>query len=292
MMSKLRGQIAIKTRKRVKAFFYGDAGTGKTTCAINFPKPYYIDTERGAEHAQYMNILQSNGGVVFQTRSFKDLFEEILTLSKERHEFETIVIDPITPIFSNLVDEYGKTYGTAHGKHFNEVNKAFERLLNLLLRIDMNVVITAHSKKEYGKDLEVLGHTYDGYKKLHYIFDLVIEAKTIGKKYIGVVKKSRISTIPANEEIDFDYKSIHHLYGKDILSIGSSVPLDDNGSLNKLRSLMHALDIKDEEIKLWCKRADAENIEDMTEDKVGMLISMLEARKQMTKEGGNHVEQD
>lgn len=80
-MSKLRGQTAIKTRKRVKAFFYGDAGTGKTTCAINFPKPYYIDTERGAEHAQYMNILQSNGGMVFQTRSFKDLFQEVLTLS-------------------------------------------------------------------------------------------------------------------------------------------------------------------------------------------------------------------
>ena len=290
-MSKLRGQTAIKTRKRVKAFFYGDAGTGKTTCAINFPKPYYIDTERGAEHAQYMNILQSNGGMVFQTRSFKDLFQEVLTLSQEKHQFETIVIDPITPIFANLVDEYGKTYGTAHGKHFNEVNKAFERLLNLLLRIDMNVVITAHSKKEYGKDLEVLGQTYDGYKKLHYIFDLVIEAKTVGKKYVGIVKKSRISTIPANEEIDFDYQSIHNLYGKDVLSSGNSIPLNDSGDLNKLRALIHLLNIKDEQINQWCKRENIETLEDMSEDRMGMLISVLEARKEMSKEGEDNEQE-
>jgi hypothetical protein len=225
-MSQLRGQLAVNIRKRVKALFYGDAGTGKSTCAINFPKPYYIDTERGSEHSQYIDTLRDNGGVVFQTRDFADLYKEVRVLASEKHAFETIVIDPITPIYNNLVDAYGRKerVGTAHGRHYGAANRDFERLIDLLLRVDMNVVITAHGKKEYSNDMSLVGSTYDGYKKLSHIFDLIIEAKNVGKNYVGIVKKSRISTIPTNEEIVFNYKAIHDLYGKDILG-GESVPL-------------------------------------------------------------------
>lgn len=62
--------------------------------------------------------------------------------------------------------------------------------------------------------------------------------------------------------------------------------------LTKLNTLIYELDIKDEEVSRWCKKAHIELLQDMPETNIGMLISMLEARKQMTKEGGNHVEQD
>jgi hypothetical protein len=45
----LRGSIPKPEDKRLKAMFFGAAGVGKTTAAIQFPAPYLIDTERGAE---------------------------------------------------------------------------------------------------------------------------------------------------------------------------------------------------------------------------------------------------
>ncbi len=39
----------------------------------------------------------------------------------------------------------------------------------------MNVVITAHAKKEYGQNLQIIGQTFDGWKQLDYWFDLVVE---------------------------------------------------------------------------------------------------------------------
>ena len=44
----LRGVKPEKIQKRLKALFYGNSGVGKTTASINFPKPYLIDTEKGA----------------------------------------------------------------------------------------------------------------------------------------------------------------------------------------------------------------------------------------------------
>ena len=44
-----------------------------------------------------------------------------------------------------------------------------KHLLSLLLRLDMNVIITAHSKNEYGNNMVVLGQTFDCYKKLDYL---------------------------------------------------------------------------------------------------------------------------
>ena len=47
------------------------------------------------------------------------------------------------------------------GRHYGEANKIMKRLANLIMALDMNVVVTAHSKKEYGDNLKVLGHTFD-----------------------------------------------------------------------------------------------------------------------------------
>jgi GTPase SAR1 family protein len=40
----LRAKKPEAVEKRLKALFYGSAGVGKTTAAIQFPRPYLIDT--------------------------------------------------------------------------------------------------------------------------------------------------------------------------------------------------------------------------------------------------------
>ena len=58
--------------KRLKAFLYGAAGTGKTTFCASFPQAYFIDSERGCENQQYIDLLVKNGSSVFQTNDFDE----------------------------------------------------------------------------------------------------------------------------------------------------------------------------------------------------------------------------
>lgn len=226
-MSKLKAKAPVIIKKRLKAFFYGGAGTGKTYCAIQFPKPYFIDTERGGENSKYVKLLTENGGAVYQTRDFKDLYEQVMALANESHPFQTIVIDPITPIYENLVlmheqsiREKSHKSSSGYSRHYIEANKDFKKLADLLLRIDMNVIVTAHAKKEYcisGNEMQVTGETFDAYKKLDHLFDLIVATKLVDKKFMGYVIKSRIESIPTNSEINFSYKSLNELYEKDFI---------------------------------------------------------------------------
>src|SRR5687767_10177232 len=101
----LRGVKPESLQKRLKALFYGKAGVGKTTAALQFPKPYVIDTEKGAENTQYTNLLIKSGGVIFQTSDFDELMKEVKSLLTERHEFKTLVIDPLTTLYNDLLDK-------------------------------------------------------------------------------------------------------------------------------------------------------------------------------------------
>ena len=43
---------------RLKLLLYGDWKVGKTYAACQFPESYFIDTERGAEQGQYIDLLK------------------------------------------------------------------------------------------------------------------------------------------------------------------------------------------------------------------------------------------
>ncbi len=226
-MSRLKGKPPVLIKKRLKAFFYGDAGTGKTYCAVQFPKTYYIDTEKGAEHKQYVDFLTKNGSVIYQTRDYDDLYSQVVALSVEKHNYETLVIDPCTSIYTNLVNFYGEkeTKGDM-GRPYKKANQKFEMLIDLLLRIDMNVIVTSHIKKEYGDSMTVIGETYDTYKKMKYLFDLTLESKMDNRSRIAVVKKSRIKNIEVDSVIKFDYTNIKSLIDKEWDISGEAVSLN------------------------------------------------------------------
>ena len=100
----LRGIQPELVQKRLKCLMYGVAGVGKTMAAISFPKPYLIDTEKGFEHQQYLDKIKENGGCVFHTTNFEELLTEVKALATEKHEYKTLIIDPLTVIYSNLVN--------------------------------------------------------------------------------------------------------------------------------------------------------------------------------------------
>ncbi len=268
-------------QKRLKALFYGSAGVGKTTAAISFPKVYLIDTEKGAENSQYTNVLSKNGGVVFQTSDFNELMNEVKALLTEKHEYKTLVIDPLTTLYNDLLDKSALKNGTDFGRHYSDANKQIKHLLNLLLRLDMNVIITSHAKNEYGQNMSVLGQTFDCYKKLDYLFDLVFEIQKRGKDRVALVKKSRIEKFPDTETFPFSYADIAKRYGKEVLERDAvAQELADEAQVKELVRLIDLIKVPEEISQKWLDKSSSEKWEEMPKDAIQKCIDHLKSKIQ------------
>lgn len=275
----LRGVTPKKIEKRLKAFLYGEAGAGKTTAAIQFPKPYLIDTEKGAENDQYVELIESQGGAVFQTSDFDEMMEEIHALLTEDHEYKTLVIDPLTIVYNQLLDECAKQVGTEFGRHYGEANKKMKRLMNFLLRLDMNVIITSHAKKEYGDNLAVLGVTFDCYKKIDYLFDLVIELQKRAKERYGIIKKSRLSGFKEGDSFKFSYDEVAKRYGSETLERKAiKQELATKDQLDEFKSLVDDLGYPQSTLDKWLKKAKVDSFSEMKKEDMQKCIDLLKVK--------------
>lgn len=268
----LRGIKPQAIQKRLKALFYGAAGVGKTTCAVQFPKPYLIDTERGAENEQYVRLLNQASGAYFFTTDPDDLITEVKTLLSEQHPYKTVVIDPLTVIYNDLLDKSASEVGTDYGKHKGPADRKIKHLLSLLLRLDMNVIITSHAKPKWvrtkdekGKDtVTEEGSTFDCYGRLDYLFDLVFEIQKRGASRVGIVKKTRIESFVDNEQFPFSYDSIAEKYGREVLERDAiAQKLADETQIADMQHFIQLLKISPDIYNKWLTKHKAESWEEM-----------------------------
>lgn len=275
----LRGVKPEAVTKRMKALFYGGPGAGKTTAAIQFPKPYLIDTEKGAENDSYVKALQKSGGVIFQTSDFDELIAEVKTLLTVKHEYKTLIIDPLTVLYNDLVDKAGLKVGTDFGRHYNEANKRIKHLLNLLFRLDMNVIITSHSKDKYGTDMAVIGQTFDCYKKLDYLFDLVFEIQKRGESRKGIVRKTRMESFKEGDTFDFSYDEIANRYGRDILEKNATE--EKLATKDQVTHLLYLIELYKEPETVtdkWKEKAKVDSFDELNETTIKKLIEHMEKK--------------
>lgn len=277
----LRAKKPQAIQKRLKAFFYGNAKVGKTTAAIQFPKPYLIDTERGAENEKYVKILEEREGVIFQTNDFEEVLKKVKALLTEKHEYRTLIIDPLTTIYNDLLDKAAFKVGTDFGRHYNEANKKIKVLYNLLLRLDMNVIITSHAKNEYGASLNVIGQTFDCYKKMDYLFDLIIEIQKRGKERVGLVKGTRLEGFKEDEVFPFSYEEVCKRYGKEILEkeCVSSV-LASPEQVKEIKRLIEVLSLSQEIVEKIFKKEEVEDFEYMSSEYIQKCIDSFKSKIQ------------
>jgi DNA polymerase III delta prime subunit len=288
----LRGKAPGKVEKRLKALFYGPAGVGKTTAAIQFPRPYLIDTEKGAENDQYVKMLNAAGGAYFGTNDPDDMIREVLSLLSEKHDYRTLIIDPLTVIYNDLLDKAADEVGTDFGKHKGPADRKIKHLLGLLLRLDMNVIITSHAKTRWertkdakGKDTVVeAGMTFDCYGRLDYLFDLVFEITKRGKERVGTVRKSRIETFPEGDVFPFSYDEIAERYGRSILE-RDAMPtvLADAAQVAEAVRLVGVLNIGHDVVAKWFDKAGAESWGEMPAESTAKCIEWMNGRVKGTE---------
>ena len=282
----LRGKKPEDRKQRLKLLLSGEAGVGKTTAAIQMPRPYIIDTEAGSLH--YGETIERAGGAVFETTKVDEVIAEVRALMTEPHDYLTLIIDPITTVYTELLDEGERQVGTDFGRHYGYANKYFKRLCNLLTTIDMNVVITAHEKNEYGDRLEVIGKTFDGYKKLDYVFDLWLQLerqKKNGKngKRIATVRKTRIGEFPDQDRFEWSYEAIKQRYGAERLEKGvQQVELAKEDQVERFRYLISQLSAEEvKRLKIDKALATVEDVSDLSADRIARGIKLIEEYQSM-----------
>jgi hypothetical protein len=274
--------MALKAKKpaviesRLKALFYGCAGVGKTLAAIQFPKPYIIDTEGSTNKPQYVKAIEEADGAVLGTVDFEEMISEVHELLTTNHEYKTLVIDSLTILYNDLLEKAERKVGTEFGRHYGEANKRMKQLLNLLFRLDMNVIITSHSKNEYGNNLSVIGQTFDCYKKLDYLFDLVFEIQKRGTHRVGLIKKSRIESLPDGDTFNFSYDEIADRYGRHILerdAVAQEIATPEE--VKEILRLIDLMRVPEEIYQKWLDKAASESWEYMPSDSIKKCIDHL-----------------
>lgn len=72
----------------------GDAGMGKTSLAATFPKPIFIRAEDGLQAIP----IENRPDAFPELTSFEDLGAQMMWLAKEKHDYQTVVIDSISKL--------------------------------------------------------------------------------------------------------------------------------------------------------------------------------------------------
>lgn len=135
----------------------GDSGLGKTTLACTFPKPIVIRAEDGLQAIP----LEQRPDAFPVLTSEAQLWEQLMTLVKEEHDYKTVVIDSVTALerlfMQSVVDSdpkkprsinqalggYGAGLMAVGGLH-QRVRKA----CGLLNNKGMHVIFVAHADTE------------------------------------------------------------------------------------------------------------------------------------------------
>jgi hypothetical protein len=256
---------------------YGPAGVGKTTAAIQFPNSYIIDGERGAEN--YDKLITESGSAVFQTNDINEVIAEVKSLLTVKHDYRTLVIDPITTIYNDLLEKSEMKVGADFGRHYGAANKEMKRLANLILALDMNVVVTAHAKKEYGDNLKVLGQTFDGWRQLDYWFDLVCELGKKGKKRFAKVVKTRVDSFPDDDVFEWSYDAIKARYDQSMLEKESqAVALATPEQVGEIKALLGVVRLPEGTTDKWFAKAGVDAWEDMPADLLQKCIEYVKNR--------------
>src|ERR1700760_1975396 len=179
-MSKLKGKPPEEVKPgHLKAILFGESGIGKTWLSLMFPTPYYLDAEGGASLKHYQERLKKSGGAYVGPSDGasdpKTILEEIRSLSTERHDYKTLVIDSGSKIYNTLIGREAERLGDkdAFGASKKPAVAFIRSLINALDKLDMNVFIICHEKPKWANG-EQAGFEEDMWDKLRYELDLTL----------------------------------------------------------------------------------------------------------------------
>jgi AAA domain len=285
-MTKLKAIEPKKAEPRKpKVMIYGKPGVGKTFTSLDFPNCYFIDTEGGATRDHYTDKLKKSGGAYLGREQgsddFNTVIEQVEALATEKHAYKTLVIDSFTKLYNIATFEAAQKGGDDFGRDKKEANKPTRRLMNWLDRIDMNVILIAHEKPLWGIDAKgqraEIGTTFDGYDKIEYDIDLILNIQKSGPIRNARVTKSRLIAFPEGQSFPWAYEEFASRYGKDVIEDDvKAITLASEEQVNSIVDYIKLYKIEDEKVEKWIKAAKATKLEELTEANAKAMIEHIE----------------
>lgn len=217
--------------KKPKILIFGLPGVGKTFGALDFPGVYYIDCEGGAALDHYTDKLEASGGMYLGPKDGANdmdvVLDQIKSLATTKHNFRTLVIDSFTKLFNTRVAEKTEAMEAANvdmDKTFGREKKPAvgktRQMVAWFDRLDMNVILVCHQKDQWS-DGKVIGQSFDGYDKLEYELDLVMQILKQGTSRKAKIGKCRLKQFREGELIDWSYKAFAERYGIEVIEAAS-----------------------------------------------------------------------
>ncbi len=287
--------VAPKTAEpsKPKILIFGKPSVGKTWVAVDFPGCYFIDTEGGAKEARYIQKLEAAGGVYFGpeqgSTSFDDVLSQIKALATEEHPYKTIVIDSISKLFAlEIAREAERLANEGKKNEFGADKKPavglMRQLVSWLMRVDMNSVLVAHHKAEWGRvggERVEIGDTFDAWDKLEYELDLALHISKEGPDRIARVRKSRLGAFPDASRFKWSYDEFADRYGRDVIEgVVKKLVLASEDQVAEVRRLLEVVKLPEGTVEKWFAKAGVESWEEMDADKIDRCIITLKEKIQ------------
>jgi hypothetical protein len=139
-----------KMKRPIAVIIYGIDGVGKTTVASQAPNPVFFGPELGTSQLDVARFPQP--------KVWADTAKAVEVLTKEPHDFKTLVIDSLDwlepLLFKAICEDYnvksielaGGGYGKGYVKAFEMWTVLKDQLENLRNTKGMNIILIAHSE--------------------------------------------------------------------------------------------------------------------------------------------------
>jgi hypothetical protein len=278
----LRGTKPSPDAERLKLLMSGEAGVGKTLAAIQFPAPYVLDCEKGTVQPQYCKLIDESRGHVYHCPDIREAQAEVRALITETHDFQTLVVDGSSVIHAKEADAQLPKVGDAYQAHVKAADREMRRLFSLIQMLDMNVIVTAHSKAEWENGATTGRKTYDGWKKLDYVFDLWLELtkdKKKGAPRLATVRKTRLAGFPDGESFPWTWEEIARRYPKAASGkTAATLALASPEQIADLRALIAAVNNPEFTMEKCLLKCGAEAPEDMPAAAIQKAIDYLASK--------------
>lgn len=293
-MSKLTGVKASTVEKRLKMLLWGESGTGKTTLALQFPNPYVIDLERGTDHYG-----DKYDFTVVKTNEADTVLEQIEALMTEKHDYKTLIIDPITVFWDAFQRKWTeiisgvKTKKSENGKEpdfyelqfgdWKVLNAEYGEFMRMLMRIDMNLICTAHSKTAYkkGSMAVVEGVTWDAQKDTDYYFDTTIQLYIRDGVHYGVCTKDKSGHLPTHVEFEPSFDYFAGYFGSEKLNRSANViEFSTEEQRKRLLELQKEKGISDSTFRRALDGYNVRNTKGLTKQQADELITRIDSIKE------------
>lgn len=161
---RLANVVKGKIKRPVRITLYGPEGVGKSTFGAGAPKPIFLGAEDGTAQLDVARFPSPE--------RFEDVLEALLVLSRETHDYDSLVVDSldwIEPLIwqyickrdgEKNIESYG--YGKGYVTAIDEWRRFFAGLEYLQRAKPMHVILLAHSWIKPFKNPE--GEDFDRYE--------------------------------------------------------------------------------------------------------------------------------